>query len=300
MSCDRRAFLQSIAGGVAIAGGLPVLHGCGNDVAVPPYLDATVDVDPSSSRYGQVEVVVGRYPELLQPGGAATVRVPQPTGKHPFFVPDDGLLLLRLVEQGAEATPYVACDSACPHAGCPLGYNPGSGLIECPCHSSRFRAVADPADAKSCAGQVVHLPARSDLQLYAVSYDPFTQTVHIDLRRPRSCNALPAPIDGVVSVELATLPALSEVGGYLAARPEGFADFLLVIRTGPSEFVVTSAVCTHRRCTVGYDPAAMLIKCPCHGSRYDLAGMVVKGPAEKPLTPYAVAFDGTTLQITVG
>lgn len=311
MSCDRRTFLQRSAVGTgALALGLPVLQSCGNDVEVPPYIDATVVTDPASSRYGQVEVVLGRYPDLQAPGGAVTVRVAQPDGDHPFVVPTGGLLLLHLRatdvdpsvghdHEGDIADQFVACDSECPHAGCPLGYNPGSGLIECPCHSSRFRAVADPSDAKSCGGDVVHRPAQSNLILYGLEHDPFRESLFIDLQTARACNTLPAPVDGVVTVGIDQLPALSQVGGFLVSRPAGFKDLLIVVRTSTTDFNVTSAICTHKRCTVGYDAGAMEIACPCHGSRYALSGAVVQEPATKPLTKYEASFDGVTLTILV-
>lgn len=311
MSCDRRTFLQrSVVGTGALALGLPVLQSCGNDVEVPPYIDATVDADPESPRYGQVEIVVGRYPDLQAVGGAVTVRVPQPEGDHPFVVPSGGLLLIHLRDenvvrhegdQGGEdiANLFVACDSECPHAGCPLGYNPRSGLIECPCHSSRFRAVADPMDPKSCGGDVVHRPAQSNLILYGLERDPFRESLFIDLQTARACNTLPAPVGGVVTVGIDQLPALSQVGGFLVSRPAGFGDLLLVVRTGDTDFNVTSAICTHKRCTVGYDANAMEIACPCHGSRFGLSGAVVQSPATKPLTKYEASFDGSTLTILV-
>lgn len=308
MSCDRREFLGTVARGALAAGALPVLQGCGNTVPLAPYIDATVDEDPGSPRYGQVEVVVGRYPDLQRAGGAVTVRVAQPAAQHAFTVPDKGLLLLHLRDElslgGDEhpdpATRFVAADSECPHAGCPLGYNPDSGLIECPCHSSRFRAVADPNDPKICAGTVVHRPAESDLILYQLSYETFTESIWIDLRRPRACNQLPAPEGGVVAVELELLPVLAEIGGVLVARPVGFTDLLMVIRLSSTTFNVTSAICRHRRCTVGYDAAAMQLACPCHGSRYDLDGTVKKGPAEENMPTYSAVLDGTILKITVG
>ena len=48
-----------------------------------------------------------------------------------------------------------------------------------------------------------------------------------------------------------------------------------------SGFSALSLVCAHLGCTVeqkdnGFD-------CPCHGSRYDSNGNVLRGPAQKPL-----------------
>lgn len=61
-----------------------------------------------------------------------------------------------------------------------------------------------------------------------------------------------------------------------------------VVVTQPSEgtFKAFSATCTHRGCTVGTVEDS-LIKCPCHGSQYDIGDASVQaGPAPEPLTEY--------------
>ena len=45
------------------------------------------------------------------------------------------------------------------------------------------------------------------------------------------------------------------------------------------------AVCTHEGCPLGWNPTQHLIRCPCHGSAFDIKGQVVHGPAARPLTP---------------
>ncbi|HXI03384.1 MAG TPA: ubiquinol-cytochrome c reductase iron-sulfur subunit [Candidatus Saccharimonadales bacterium] len=48
-------------------------------------------------------------------------------------------------------------------------------------------------------------------------------------------------------------------------------------------FRALSSVCTHLGCITRYQPDAGIIACPCHGSRFDLDGDVIAGPAPRPL-----------------
>src|SRR3954464_8525250 len=46
-----------------------------------------------------------------------------------------------------------------------------------------------------------------------------------------------------------------------------------------------SAICTHPRCQVLWNSAERSWDCPCHGSRFDVTGRVMQGPAVKDLEP---------------
>jgi len=59
--------------------------------------------------------------------------------------------------------------------------------------------------------------------------------------------------------------------------------------------------CTHKGCAVKWIEDTRTYDCPCHGSRYNMLGIPVKGPATKPLALVACAqeSDGTlTVNLT--
>lgn len=58
-----------------------------------------------------------------------------------------------------------------------------------------------------------------------------------------------------------------------------------VYKAENGELRALSAVCTHLACIVHFNNAEKSWDCPCHGSRFDLDGSVLQGPATKPLEP---------------
>jgi glycine/D-amino acid oxidase-like deaminating enzyme/nitrite reductase/ring-hydroxylating ferredoxin subunit len=54
-------------------------------------------------------------------------------------------------------------------------------------------------------------------------------------------------------------------------------------RHGDGTLDVVSAVCTHLGCQVSWNGAERSWDCPCHGSRFDVDGRVLQGPAVKDL-----------------
>jgi cytochrome b6-f complex iron-sulfur subunit len=78
--------------------------------------------------------------------------------------------------------------------------------------------------------------------------------------------------------------------------PEGIVRFnrqqKAYVVGGPGGVYALSAVCTHLGCITRYLSDEKCIACPCHGSRFDLEGNVIHGPAPRPLPWLEVQLDG--------
>jgi len=84
-----------------------------------------------------------------------------------------------------------------------------------------------------------------------------------------------------LAISLDRLEKLKAIGGSILLKIKG--QPVLFVRESDAVVVGVDPTCTHRQCTVDYDRDQNIFVCPCHGSRYDLEGKVLKGPAEKPL-----------------
>lgn len=77
--------------------------------------------------------------------------------------------------------------------------------------------------------------------------------------------------------------------GFPESFPEGVTTIpernVFVVRKGGS-FHAISSICTHLRCRVGHVRNGF--QCPCHGSRFDIEGNVIRGAAPRPLDWYEV------------
>ncbi|MCO6502563.1 MAG: Rieske 2Fe-2S domain-containing protein, partial [Acidimicrobiales bacterium] len=56
-------------------------------------------------------------------------------------------------------------------------------------------------------------------------------------------------------------------------------DTVAAYRDPAGELHVVSPTCTHLGCTVAWNDAEDTWDCPCHGSRFDVDGTVLNGPA---------------------
>jgi cytochrome b6-f complex iron-sulfur subunit len=90
---------------------------------------------------------------------------------------------------------------------------------------------------------------------------------------------------------------LTMVDGTLTVRAP--SDDILVMRTSTTAVQAVSDICTHAGCSVRYDRVGKVLNCPCHGSRFSLTGMVLRGPATRPLKSYTIQLDQSTNLLTI-
>ncbi|HEY3874253.1 MAG TPA: Rieske (2Fe-2S) protein [Candidatus Kapabacteria bacterium] len=95
------------------------------------------------------------------------------------------------------------------------------------------------------------------------------------------------------------ISSLTTNGQYLldqTVKPDGTP--ILVIRQSAMNYTALSMLCTHEGCQVN-SPSNGSIYCGCHGSRFNLQGQVVNGPASSPLKSYSVMLNTSANTITV-
>ncbi|HSI06589.1 MAG TPA: Rieske (2Fe-2S) protein [Myxococcota bacterium] len=97
----------------------------------------------------------------------------------------------------------------------------------------------------------------------------------------------PAPLTGgVIRVPLSELDA----DGFI--QVDLGKDAFMLQRGAGGELSAVTLTCSHQGCAVSKRRDELV--CPCHGSRFDLRGAVLNGPATEPLTTYRVEVEGPT------
>jgi thiosulfate dehydrogenase [quinone] large subunit len=156
-STSRREFLWGLASGVAgtvIVGLLGRMLGIGGDTAqeqsdlADGQGGTAATATPASGTTTSTSGVIAQASAVANNSAVS------------FTIPNNGDpgLLVRL-----GSGQLVAYDATCTHAGCPVQYDPGSGMLICPCHGAEF----DPAHA----GAVVQGPAGYPLGSVPITVD---------------------------------------------------------------------------------------------------------------------------------
>jgi glycine/D-amino acid oxidase-like deaminating enzyme/nitrite reductase/ring-hydroxylating ferredoxin subunit len=82
------------------------------------------------------------------------------------------------------------------------------------------------------------------------------------------------------ALRTSTIPA-----GEARVVPDGVGGRKGVFRDDDGTLHSVSLRCTHMRCLLRFNAAERSWDCPCHGSRFDVDGAVLEGPAVTPLEP---------------
>jgi Rieske Fe-S protein len=106
-----------------------------------------------------------------------------------------------------------------------------------------------------------------------------------------SAGGLSVVIDGTA---LATLGGVARAEGTV----NGLRHFVLLTRSTAEVVAAINGVCTHEGCIVTRFEAPAF-ECPCHGSRYDWRGTVLRGPAPAALPRLQTVFDGRLVRISL-
>jgi len=98
--------------------------------------------------------------------------------------------------------------------------------------------------------------------------------------------------NGMVTVPISTL-----VNGSAVVNAKGLSDKLLITKNASGEYKALVLNCTHKGGPVKQNGTEL--SCSWHGSRFDLNGNVVNGPAKEPLKSYPVEVAGDALKVKV-
>jgi cytochrome b6-f complex iron-sulfur subunit len=109
---------------------------------------------------------------------------------------------------------------------------------------------------------------------------------------------LPVPPNAVAGGAVGTMAALDQAG-FLNVTVDGKPTIVVRDPNNKTNIIAVNAMCTHKGCTVAWNPEQKAHVCPCHGAAFAASGKVSKGPAEKPLTAYTVKVEGDNILVQV-
>jgi len=104
--------------------------------------------------------------------------------------------------------------------------------------------------------------------------------------------------NGTVMVTISSSSALAKVGS--AGIITYSSGSILIDHPSANVYNAFTSICPHQGCTINnFDAGSNQFVCPCHGSRFDINGKVVQGPAPSSLQQYPTQFLNNQLIITL-
>ncbi|MDX5479387.1 MAG: Rieske (2Fe-2S) protein [Cyclobacteriaceae bacterium] len=99
---------------------------------------------------------------------------------------------------------------------------------------------------------------------------------------------------GQVAIDLERQNQLRNAGGWILVVEAK----MLVVNVDGNSFSALTSVCTHTGCDRNWSLNQNQFICSCHGSRFDLQGNVVNGPATRPLSSFNTKLEDNVLIVT--
>ncbi len=121
---------------------------------------------------------------------------------------------------------------------------------------------------------------------------------------PSSVSAMPiiqaSVSNNEISVSLDASSPIAAKNTRTVVEYAGGSEAILAEHNSDDTYRAISGICTHQGCFVtDYDSSNNVFVCPCHGSRFDLNGNVVQGPAPSKLIQYTTRVENNSLIITL-
>ena len=125
-----------------------------------------------------------------------------------------------------------------------------------------------------------------------MTFDPHTPSVTRRTVLAGCCAAGAALAAGCAKGQAQSAPVRLPLAGIEVGGGKVFADEQIVVcQPTPGTYKAFSALCTHQGCMVR-EAVDGIIKCPCHGSRFNATdGTVLRGPAQDALPERAVTVE---------
>lgn len=103
-----------------------------------------------------------------------------------------------------------------------------------------------------------------------------------------------------IDISQSQFASLNAAGGTAALGANSLdSSGILIYRQSETVFKAYSRSCTHSGCQINPFSGG-ISSCDCHGSRFNLSGGVVQGPAARSLTQYTATLSGNILTISAG
>jgi cytochrome b6-f complex iron-sulfur subunit len=97
-------------------------------------------------------------------------------------------------------------------------------------------------------------------------------------------------------------PLFIPEGRFWLVYYEGTGESPVYAITGAAEWKLQALYrkCVHLGCSVPHCDTSMLFECPCHGSKYQLAGEYFAGPAPRGLDRFPISIEGDAVMVDTG